>query len=116
MSGDKVVAEVVVEVVATDETRARGFKYRDQVPEGTGMLFVFFEDKVQQFWMQDTRVPLDMIFIDRDLTVVGITHQAKPYDESIYSVDVPSRFVVEVPGGYCAKTGIHQGMKVELPL
>ncbi|MFH1533034.1 MAG: DUF192 domain-containing protein [Pseudomonadota bacterium] len=111
----EVLGEVQVEVVSSPDATARGLKYRDEVPEGTGMLFVFPEDIVRSFWMQDTRVSLDILFIDRDGGVVGIRRNTEPYSEASITVGVPSRYVLEVPAGTCSRKGIHRGARVVLP-
>jgi len=114
-SSGEVLAEVQVEVVSTPAATARGLKFRDEVPEGTGMFFVFPEDIVRSFWMQDTRVSLDILFIDREGLVVGIQRNTEPYSEASITVGVPSRYVLEVPAGYCSTKGIHWGSRVVLP-
>ena len=116
LGGDgEALAKVQVEVVSTPEATARGLKYRDEVPEGTGMLFVFPRETVRSFWMQDTRVPLDILFIDGQGMVVGIRRNTVPYSEASITVGVPSRYVLEVPAGYCSKRRIHRGARVVLP-
>ncbi len=111
----EILAEVVVEVVSTPDATARGLKHREEVPEGTGMLFVFSNEIVRSFWMQDTRVSLDILFIDRDGNVVGIRRNTKPYSEATITVGVPSKYVLEVPAGYCSRKGIHRGARAVLP-
>ena len=108
--------EVVAEVVVSPEKRRKGLQFRKELAEGSGMLFVFDRQEVQSFWMKDTFIPLDMLFIAQDRTIVGIIHETKPLREQSLSVEVPSRFVLEVPGGFCRKRGIHRGQKVEFKL
>jgi uncharacterized membrane protein (UPF0127 family) len=116
LGGDgAILAEVQVEVVSTPEATARGLKYRDEVPEGTGMLFVFPRETVRSFWMQDTRVSLDILFIDGQGEIVGIQRNTVPYSEASITVGVPSKYVLEVPAGYCSKRRIHRGARVVLP-
>lgn len=114
-SDGEVLAVVQVEVVSTPGATARGLKHRDEVPEGTGMFFVFAEEIVRSFWMQDTRVSLDIIFIDAKGSVVGIRRKTEPYSEDSITVGVPSKYVLEVPAGYCSRKGIHRGARVVLP-
>jgi uncharacterized membrane protein (UPF0127 family) len=110
------VVEILAEVVVSQEKRSRGLQFRKELGDGKGMLFVFERQEVQSFWMKDTFIPLDMIFIAQDRTIVGIIHDTKPLLERSLSVEVPSRFVLEVPGGFCRKTGIHHGQQVEFRL
>ncbi len=107
---------VQAEVVVKQEDRSRGLKYRTILPEGKGMLFIFQEEAEHPFWMQNTLIPLDMIFISASKKVVGIIHNATPRDETSRSVGVPSLYVLEVPGGYCAKHKVSSGSQVSFDL
>ena len=105
---------VEVEVANTAPSRTRGMMWRTSVPSGTGMLFIFPEEQVQKFWMRNTLVPLDMLFIDKSGQVVGIVAQAEPQTLDPRSVGRPSLYVLEVAGGWAEKTGIAPGTQVEL--
>src|SRR5213594_5198283 len=107
------VAEVALEVAATPAERERGPMYRSSLAEGRGMLFVFDEDGNHTFWMRNTLIPLDMLFIARDGTVVGIHANATPLSTANIAVGKPSRYVLEVPGGWAARHGIAAGAQVE---
>jgi uncharacterized membrane protein (UPF0127 family) len=104
---------VKVELARTPEKREMGLMYRDKLEKGTGMLFIFEEESVQSFWMKNTLMPLDMIFINRDLEIAGIVENAEPLTLSPRKVDALSQFVLEVEGGFCGKYGISKGMQVE---
>jgi uncharacterized membrane protein (UPF0127 family) len=88
--------------------------YRTSLAEGHGMLFVFDEDASHSFWMKNTLIPLDMLFIARDGTVVGIHPNATPLSTADIRVGTPSRYVLEVPGGWAARHGVAAGARVEL--
>lgn len=106
---------VDAEVASTRDQRTRGLMWRTVLPEGTGMLFVFEQEDWLSFWMRNTLIPLDMIFARADLTIVGIVENAEPKTLSPRSPgDVRSKFVLEVPGGWCAKLGIRPGSKLEV--
>ena len=75
--------------------------------------FVFDEDRDHSFWMKNTLIPLDMFFIARDGTVVGIHPNATPLSTANIAVGKPSRYVLEVPGGWAARHGIAAGAQVE---
>lgn len=104
---------VEVEVAATDPQRTRGLMWRKQLPKGKGMLFVFNYVDVHGFWMRNTLIPLDMIFIGPDDRVVGISANAAPKTLTSRSVDQPSKYVLEVPGGWSEEIGLQPGSKVE---
>jgi hypothetical protein len=103
------VHEVDVEVAATPEARTRGLMWRTELPAGRGMLFIFPEEEVQSFWMRNTLIPLDMIFIDSTGLIVGIIERAVPRTLTSRSVGVPGRYVLEVPGGWCQSVGLESG-------
>jgi len=106
--------EVALEVVDTPAARERGLMYRTSLADGHGMLFVFDADADQEFWMKDTLIPLDMLFIAADGRLVGIHANAVPLSTIHISVGKPSRFVLEVPGEYAARHGIATGDRIEL--
>ena len=105
--------EVSLEVAATPEERERGLMYRRSLAEGRGMLFVFDADGNQSFWMKNTLIPLDLLFIARNGTVVGIHANATPLSTANIAVGKPSRYVLEVPGGWAARHGISAGARVD---
>jgi uncharacterized membrane protein (UPF0127 family) len=97
--GDAVVR---VEVVQSQAKVERGLMYREHLPPDDGMLFLLTPEQDWKFWMRNTLIGLDIIFIKRDMTIAGIAANAKPRDESLLSVGVPSVYVVEVNAGWCA--------------
>lgn len=105
---------LAVEIADTSPLRTRGLMWRSELPEGTGMLFIFPAELMQSFWMRNTLIPLDMLFIDRNLRVVGVVQWAEPQTLSQRKVDRPSLYVVEVPGGWASRHGIRLGGLVEL--
>jgi len=106
---------VAVEIVATDAARQRGLMYRRELPEGTGMLFVFDEESDHAFWMKNTFIPLDMIFVGGDRRIVGVQANTVPHSLRQLSVGKPSRWVVEVPAGWSARNQVKEGDRVSLP-
>jgi uncharacterized protein len=102
-----------VEVAVTPEEHARGLMYRSTLATDAGMIFVFDEPSVQRFWMKNTLIPLDMIFIGKDRKIVGIVEDAAPETETERMVGVPSQYVLEIGGGLSARLGIHAGEPVE---
>jgi uncharacterized membrane protein (UPF0127 family) len=105
---------VSLEIAADDAARQRGLMYRDELPDGHGMLFVFDDEVEHPFWMKNTLIPLDMIFISADRRIVGIIQNATPLSHVSVSVGRPSRWVLEVAGGYTARAGIASGDRVDL--
>ena len=105
---------VRVEIASTPEARELGLMFRKKLPSKEGMLFLFPEERVLTFWMKDTLVPLDMIFINSAMVVVGTVENATPLSSAPLSVASPSRFVLEVNGGFVRDQGILAGAKVAL--
>jgi len=102
-----------VEVALTPEEHQRGLMYRQHLDPDAGMLFVFPEPRVQVFWMKNTFIPLDMIFIGADLRIAGIVENAVPETTVERKVDRSSQYVLEIGGGLSAKLGIRAGQLVE---
>ncbi len=104
---------VRAEVANTPALRSRGLMYRDAVPEGTGMLFVFDTEGERSFWMQNTYVALDLAFIDADFRVVDI-QQMEPETTDIHDGARPAMFALEVRQGWFAEKGIAVGDRCQL--
>lgn len=108
------VLTVQVEIADTPEERAQGLMFRESVPEGTGMLFVFSEEVQSPFWMKDTPTSLDMLFI-REGQIVSIIENAVPYSEDLLTPGSTYTMVLEVPAGYAANHDIQAGNAVSVP-
>ncbi|MFN0062472.1 MAG: DUF192 domain-containing protein [Myxococcaceae bacterium] len=106
------VAVVDAEVVDTEPLRRRGLMWRRSLAEGKGMLFVFPAPAAQGFWMKNTFIPLDMIFIDATQRVVGVVENAQPHSLVSRGVPTPSLYVLEVAAGFASRRGIRRGAKV----
>nr|WP_276535170.1 DUF192 domain-containing protein [Devosia subaequoris] len=104
-----------VEVVDTPETRAQGLMYRQELADDAGMLFDFQEERPVSFWMRNTFIPLDMLFIEADGTILNIHVNARPHDTTSIPSEGPVQFVLEIPGGRSDELGIAAGDTVEHP-
>lgn len=104
-----------VEVVDTPQKRAEGLMFRQSLAPDAGMLFDFKEVRNVSFWMRNTFIPLDMVFIAADGTVQNIHVNARPQDPTSIPSGVPVQFVLEIPGGRSAEIGLKVGDKVEHP-
>lgn len=103
-----------VEWQRTEAERERGLMDRKSMPRDHGMLFDFRPNPVPVvFWMKDTYIPLDMIFIGSDGRVVNIKHDAKPMDETMIPSNAPTLGVLEVDAGVADAIGLKVGDKVE---
>jgi uncharacterized membrane protein (UPF0127 family) len=103
---------VHVELATDDETRAQGLMFRDQLRPGTGMLFFFPRDGEYPFWMKNTIIPLDMIWIDSNRKVAHIAPSVPPCRADpcpSYPPNAVSRYVLEVAGGVAREHGLKAG-------
>lgn len=102
-----------VEVVDTAESRAKGLMFRQDLAPDAGMLFDFKQERETSFWMQNTFIPLDMVFIGADGVVKTIHANARPMDTTPIPSQVPVQFVLEIPGGRAGEIGLEPGDKME---
>ena len=102
-----------VEVAATPEEQAQGLMFRKSVPDGTGMIFPYDPPAQVSFWMKNTLVPLDMVFIGPDGKIGRIAENTVPESlDPVASID-PVSAVLEIAGGGSAKLGLKAGDKVD---
>jgi uncharacterized protein len=101
-----------VEVAADGPSQERGLMYRKQMAPDAGMLFDFHAPSMQTFWMKNTILPLDMIFIKQDGTISSIAPDAVPFSETSIPSAEPVRAVLEIIGGRAAALGIEPGQRV----
>jgi uncharacterized protein len=104
---------VTVELARSDEERTLGLMYRRQLAPEAGMLFIFEENAPRAFWMQNTLLPLDMLFIDAEGRIAGLIEWAEPLTTTRRDPGVPSRYVLEVNGGWAARHGVRPGDRIE---
>lgn len=100
------------EIADSDQERQRGLMFRSAMGEREGMLFLFPREQQLSFWMRNTLIPLDMVFIKADRTILGIVENATPRTDTPRRVMGSSQFVLELNGGTCAKLGIKAGQAV----
>jgi uncharacterized membrane protein (UPF0127 family) len=105
-----------VEIVDNDADRAKGLMFRKELPEGKGMLFDFHRDQDVSFWMQNTYISLDMLFIRGDGTILRIAENTEPLSTRMVPSGGPVRAVLEVIGGTARKLGIAAGDRVAHPI
>lgn len=106
---------VEVEIVSSDAELQRGLMYRMSMPEAHGMLFRLGERRDHAFWMHNTCMSLDMLFVDDDGLIVGIVEGATPLNDASRSVGCPSSWVLETNAGWCRRHGVRAGQKMGIP-
>jgi uncharacterized membrane protein (UPF0127 family) len=102
-----------VELAITPSEQERGLMFRKSMDADAGMLFVSENERPHVFWMKNTLIPLDMIFIGANRRIVGIVQNAEPQSLTGRQVDGPSQYVLEIGGGLSASLGIRAGQLVE---
>jgi uncharacterized membrane protein (UPF0127 family) len=100
-----------VEVAVTPQDHMQGLMYRTEMPEDQGMLFLFPQSAPRGFWMRNTLIPLDMIFIKEDGVIANIHPNARPKDETVIYSDGPVSRVLELNGGTAERLGLKAGDK-----
>ena len=114
-NGDKWI-DVLIEIADDNEERMKGLMFRENLGENSGMLFIFEDDSPQSFWMKNTLIPLDIIFINEGFEIIDIKNAVPCTTDPcrIYSSERPAKFVLEVNSGFAAKKGISIGDKTTL--
>ena len=104
---------VVAEVASTADEREKGLMYREQVPDGTGMLFVFTDNQVRSFWMANTYVALDIAYMDPSFRIVDIVAM-QPLTTETHPSAAPAMYGLEVRQGWYAEQDIREGARAEV--
>jgi hypothetical protein len=117
VEGDETLATVSLEVADNDSERAEGLMYRESLASDHGMVFVYDRPQSLSFWMKNTLIPLDMIFVAANGTVLNVEHADVPAENSTdygsYTSDGFAQYVVEVNRGFANRTGVGPGTEVE---
>jgi hypothetical protein len=104
-----------VEIAADEESREKGLMYRTAMAPDAGMLFDFHTPQLVSFWMENTVLPLDMLFVRADGTIARIKANATPYSRENIPSGEPVQLVIELNAGRAAALGITEGAKVQVP-
>ena len=102
-----------VEMARTPQEQSKGLMFRAEMGADEGMLFPYQEPQVLSFWMKNTVLSLDLVFIDAEHRVINIAAKAEPYSETPILSDAPGVAVLEINGGRAAELGIVAGSKVD---
>ena len=108
-----------VEIADTTEKQALGLMFRDSMPDDQGMLFIFPNEAPRSFWMKNTRIPLDIMYFDKELKMVSISANTPPCKISrcpSYPSKGPAMYVFELNAGAAKKLGVGEGDKLTLKL
>jgi uncharacterized membrane protein (UPF0127 family) len=103
---------ISVEIADTPALRERGLMHRDSLPANHGMLFVYADEQMRSFWMRNTKIPLDIAFIDRNGTIVNIEQMEAQTDENTVS-NAPAMYALEMSLGWFEANGVGIGDRLE---
>ncbi|HKB85528.1 MAG TPA: DUF192 domain-containing protein [Ignavibacteriaceae bacterium] len=112
ISSDSVQVKIDIQIANTEFDRQLGLMFRKSMDENQGMLFIFPDVQVRSFWMRNTEIPLDMIFIDASKTILNIAKNTTPYSDISYGSSGPAKYVLEVKGGFADMHNISIGDKI----
>ncbi|GAA0302113.1 DUF192 domain-containing protein [Rhodovulum strictum] len=115
LRGDWGSARFTVEIADSEETRARGLMHRETLPAWAGMLFVYDHPQRVAFWMKDTLIPLDMLFLDPEGRVLKVHQNARPLDRTPIDGGEGVQAVLEINGGLADRLGIGPGSELRHP-
>ena len=104
----------ILEIANTFSSRQDGLMHRDSMPADHGMIFVFDREQKLGFYMKNTRIPLDIVYVNAAAEVVSIK-QMKPYDLTSVSSDFPALWAIELNKGAAAEAGVKVGDRLEIP-
>jgi uncharacterized membrane protein (UPF0127 family) len=111
-SAGKVVKTIEIEIADSEFDRERGLMYRPYLPESAGMLFIFGREEYRSFWMRNTYISLDIMFIGASGEINTIHKYTTPYSEASIPSKEPSTYVLEVNAGFCDNHDITEGMSI----
>ena len=101
-----------VEIADTEYSRNKGLMWREHIPNGTGMLFVWEREAYRNFWMKNTPSSLDILFFDKDGMLINVAENTQPFSlENIQSIR-PAQYVLELIAGSSFKFNIYEGSKI----
>ena len=109
LKNGEVTKTIDIEIAETPYERETGLMYRESMEDNQGMLFIFPDAAPRSFYMKNTYIPLDIIYMSNDTTVVSFKENAQPRDESLIPSNAPAKFVLEINGGKMAEWNIEIG-------
>jgi uncharacterized membrane protein (UPF0127 family) len=105
--------KIEIQIANTEFDRELGLMYRKSMEENQGMLFIFPAESVQSFWMRNTYIPLDMIFVNSNKRIITIHKDTKTLSDQTYRSTAPAKYVIEVNAGFADKYNIKDGDEVK---
>lgn len=112
-ANDSIIKTIDIEIADDDYQTQTGLMYRDQMKNSQSMLFVFSSAEYHSFYIKNTRIPLDIIYIDSDKRIVSFQKNAKPFDETSLPSEAPSQYVLEINAGLADQWKLEVGDRID---
>lgn len=106
------IKTIDIEIADNQAETTQGMMFRTSMDYDKGMLFIMDREREQSFWMKNTKMPLDIIYVNSDLEIVTIYKHTQPYSESPIRSFKPALYVVETSAGFCNEVGLKEGDKI----
>lgn len=103
------IKKIDIEIADSEGERQQGLMYRTQMADSQGMLFIFPETEMQSFWMKNTLISLDILFVNEKMEIVTIQKYAQPKSEQSLRSTKPAKYVIEVNAGFCDRYQVSEG-------
>ena len=110
---DSIIKTLDIEIADNEYETQTGLMYRTTLEVNHGMLFIFPDVQLRSFYMKNTKIPLDIIYIDETKTIVSFQKNAKPFDETSLTSDAPAKYVLEINGGLSDTWQLSVGDRIE---
>lgn len=111
-ANDSLIKSIDIEIADNDYEIQTGLMYRNAMKTERGMLFIFEDEAYRSFYMKNTHIPLDIIFIAEDQTIVSVQKNAKPFDETSLPSEAPAKYVLELNAGLSDEWQLEKGDKI----
>lgn len=112
-SNDSLIKQINIEIADDDYQTQTGMMYRKSMKDTQGMLFVFPDSQYRYFYMRNTEIPLDIIYIGENKTIVSIQKNAKPFEETSLPSEGPAKYVLEINAGLSTEWNLEKGDKIQ---
>ena len=111
-NSDGEIKKFIVEIADNNNTRSQGFMWRENIPDGTGMLFVWKKEVYRNFWMKNTPTSLDILFFDGDGKFLNVVEKTKPFSLDNIQSSKPAQYVLELNSGSSKINNLYGGTKI----
>jgi len=112
-SSEDTLRIINIEIADRDRDRMVGMMFRSKMEYDKGMLFIFDREEQQSFWMKNTKISLDIMYVNSDFEIVTIYKHTQPYSESPIPSFKPAKYVIETAAGFCNEFGIKEGQRIK---